>query len=906
MGQKIHKKTIFLMAFLGLLSVQVKGQSSTFTTDEDGWTSSFNCTVTQGAEAGTDGVLIVTSGAGGGDTNNNTLDYPGAINADANKYLKITFKNPTNAVQLRMRANQSVGGNTWVTLGTIAASGSEFIDHYVDLTGVATFIGAANTGIDLQFRDGATVVSGGPILVDEISFTAASQLPASLTFTYEEYIGGEAAGATANSTSTLITTQAVGAIPSDGHEEDTAWHFGTVPVEFSNTQAYEGTYSLKVTAADNSTAGAGWFYFTRNAGSHPVPADKTLTDDGVHLAILNVFVESGSPTQLKCKIAQGAPASNVSMNWDLTGLEEGKWHRIVQEIDPDDIVTTMQIGLNLTNTANGIPVVVYIDGIEFLSSTAEEYRSTTGLGVNTSWATVDNWSFTAPATAAEPLATDIIYIKNDINIWHAGEVAKEVFVKNGNSLTFKNSVPSLTTEELHTGASGSVVIEPGSSLIVSGISTGGNITYKRTLTTDALLAKAWHTVSSPITGETVSNFIANNSLAASVANPGNVGIGKYNNSSSPSGWSYYSSTYSGSDSFDGTSYIVRLAAAGDASFTGTYTSGDKDFTISQGTETFYNLVGNPYTAYVTVGDFFTANAATDRLSENTLWIWNPATDNYEQKMAGTDAAFEIAPGQAFFVSSGTAASNKVTFTEANQSHQTDTFLRESRTEVSLKIAQGDLEYKTRVYYIDGTTEDFDNGFDGSLFTAHDYGLAIFTQLVSNNLGKNLGVQSLPNSNLETMIIPVGIKALANEEITFSVEAMQLPTGIKVFLEDRLTNTFTRLDEANTEYKITLTEAIDGVGRFYLYTTQSALSVDDDAQLNSVSIYKTNSSTLKIAGLQQGKASVSLFNIQGKQILTSTFEANGVKEISLPNLATGVYLVQLTTETGKLNKKIILE
>ena len=62
--------------------------------------------------------------------------------------------------------------------------------------------------------------------------------------------------------------------------------------------------------------------------------------------------------------------------------------------------------------------------------------------------------------------------------------------------------------------------------------------------------------------------------------------------------------------------------------------------------------------------------------------------------------------------------------------------------------------------------------------------------------------------------------------------------IKVFLEDRNTNTFTRLDEANATYKVTLTEALDGVGRFYIHTTQSALSIDNVA-LTGVSIFKTN-------------------------------------------------------------------
>ena len=52
--------------------------------------------------------------------------------------------------------------------------------------------------------------------------------------------------------------------------------------------------------------------------------------------------------------------------------------------------------------------------------------------------------------------------------------------------------------------------------------------------------------------------------------------------------------------------------------------------------------------------------------------------------------------------------------------------------------------------------------------------------------------------------------------------------------------------------------------------------------------------------------MKLFNILGKQVLSSAFTSNGVKDIYLPNLATGVYIVQLETEAGNLNKKIVLE
>ena len=44
--------------------------------------------------------------------------------------------------------------------------------------------------------------------------------------------------------------------------------------------------------------------------------------------------------------------------------------------------------------------------------------------------------------------------------------------------------------------------------------------------------------------------------------------------------------------------------------------------------------------------------------------------------------------------------------------------------------------------------------------------------------------------------------MLNKEIIISAEALNLPAGVNVFLEDKQTDTFTRLDEANSNYKIT--------------------------------------------------------------------------------------------------------
>ena len=444
----------------------------------------------------------------------------------------------------------------------------------------------------------------------------------------------------------------------------------------------------------------------------------------------------------------------------------------------------------------------------------------------------------------------------------------------------------------------SLTLESGSSFITNSTVTG-NVTYKRNLSFASGNLEGWHLVGSPVSGQTYNDgYVTANSIASGSGS--NRGIATYDNSVASNNWTYLQSTGSGTFG-NGAGYSIKTSATTDVSFTGTLNTDNVAKGITIGAGTAFNLISNPFTSFINSATFLTTNSS--KLVSETIWVWNPTTKNHDAKVTGD--AFKVAPGQGFFVSCGTAGD--VTFNEAIQSHQgTDTFLKSSpKPEVQLNITDGDLNRYAKIYYNENATTSFDNGYDGATFTGVANKLDVFTQLLANNQGKNYQVQSLPNSDLASMVIPVGLKSEAGKEITFTAEALNLPDGIKVFLEDRLTNVFTRLDETNSDYKIALTEALNGVGRFYLHTNTSVLSTDN-IELENVSIYKTANSILRIAGLKQVTATVKLFNILGKQVMNSSFKTNGVKDISLPKLATGVYIVQLITESGKLNKKIILE
>ena len=558
---------------------------------------------------------------------------------------------------------------------------------------------------------------------------------------------------------------------------------------------------------------------------------------------------------------------------------------------------------------NSVGETIEIERIEFV------HNAWKGGAGNVNWGNSGNWVFSKPGispTTSTGIAEDVLFpssaTEGNLNVnWlttHTATVAGGQTVVNtvsfGAGAKLNNNVTkNLNAVHIYFGIGSSFLVNSGSnaSLVVAA-------TYKV-----EVKDSNWHFLTAPVIGEQYDDawVLANNIASGSVSSD-NRGISRYVNTT-PNGttghWRYYQDMEGATEFFNGLGYGLKTNGSGIIEFIGTGIRGNSNYTttISQGGAggTNWNLIGSQYTSHLNVATFITDNNATLPAASKAIYVWNGTA--YTSLITG-----DLKVGQAFFINNDTNAAT-ATFNAAAQSLDTDNsavFYKSSDTKVTLSLTSDNKTLNSYISYLDGKTTGLNPGFDISLFNGVSSNLSIYTHLLENNEGINFERQALPSTDLESMVIPVGVKAAAGKEIVFSTEASNLPSGLKVFLEDRLTNTFTRLDEANTEYKITLTEAIDGVGRFYLYTTQSALSVDDDAQLNSVSIYKTNSSTLKIAGLQQGKASVSLFNIQGKQILTSTFEANGVKEISLPNLATGVYLVQLTTETGKFNKKIILE
>ena len=439
----------------------------------------------------------------------------------------------------------------------------------------------------------------------------------------------------------------------------------------------------------------------------------------------------------------------------------------------------------------------------------------------------------------------------------------------------------------------------GSSLIVKGEFTG-DLVYRRTLPTNN-----WYLISSPVVGETIENLISNHTFATGTGD--NVGLASYNNGAS--GWNYQTLASTGPIA-SGSGLSAKLVSAGDISFSGTLNT--EDVVVPTASTQGFNLVGNPYPSYIAVNDDASDNllgnvSNANALTELTIWMWNSDLGIYETINLATTTKF-IAPGQGFFVS--TFANENFTFTETMQSHQdTDSFQRSSTTnsrpEIELIISNDTQQKKSDIFYISGTTTGWDDGYDSTMFEGGgNESFSIYTHLLSDSQGQNLAIQSLPDSNYENMVIPVGVNAEIGTEITISATGINFPEGIDVYLEDKDNNSFTLLDDS-TSYTTVPTSDLNGIGRFYLHTSSSSLTTTEfDA--SNLSVYPTDKTNLRVVGIQSGTSIITIYTILGSKLYSYSFEGSGTNNVPVQNIKTGLYIVQLQTEKGTMNKKIIIE
>ncbi|ARN78462.1 hypothetical protein BST97_10950 [Nonlabens spongiae] len=460
--------------------------------------------------------------------------------------------------------------------------------------------------------------------------------------------------------------------------------------------------------------------------------------------------------------------------------------------------------------------------------------------------------------------------------------ATDVIVIPGNGVTNYPTIDTPLTVD-------SIVMQSGSSLIANA-TVNASVKYTRNLPdTD------WHLIAAPVAGETQEDIIAGTNLATGTGS--NIGVGFYSNNTGPA--YIFANEDSTGPIPSGGGISIKLAAASNVNITGTINSSTVTVPVTVGTRTSFNLLGNPFTSYLDATTFLNNN--TSVLGENTVWLWN-GTDYETFNLINS---IKIAPAQGFFVEAG--SNGNVSFATSNQSHNaTDTFKSGNAiTSFELTMSSAGEHVATKVFFDNRGTTGFDNGYDSTLFADATNHLELFTGLVANDQDMRLAIQTLSRDNMENNVIPVGVIAGAGDLLEFSIGTENLPTGLNVYLEDRLNQTLTLLEQGGAGYSVALDSDMNATGRFFIQMSNTTLGTGSTTTAN-IKIFTTNDNNLRITGLEDGKKAVAIYSLLGKEIVHHSFNTVGTEDISLPLVSAGIYIVNLQTEKGQQSQKILIQ
>lgn len=513
-------------------------------------------------------------------------------------------------------------------------------------------------------------------------------------------------------------------------------------------------------------------------------------------------------------------------------------------------------------------------------------------------------------------------------------------------------------------AAGQIILDSDSNefsnLYVTGATSGDTAEYWRWTAT----AATRDLISAPVSGEAYNVFHTRNAsnLVAGTqpAQGGDFLFGTYVNTSTTG--EYYESLSTDTYTIDaGVGYRAATGGGGATlQFKGEVASGNVTVPITYGgasarfPET--NLIGNPYTTYISARDFvgaLAANAAIDNLYsyiygyDGSIGTGGSATDGslWERINLSTlnavNPTFDqyLAPGQGFIVYADAAnAPGNIQFTSSMQRVQTgvDDFIAgranaadsdntsntttgaytanlEASLFLQIQNNANTKKHASRLYFFDdNVSRGLDSGWDAGNNAMPSFGIATILADATVSNAVPFDIQSLDSSDLNNVsnavVIPVFVNAASGISYTISITDVNNPTNATFYLEDTVNNTLTLLND--NDYTFTASTDLVGAGRFYLRTSTNALSTDENSfsLLNIKSIL--NAKTLKIEGQLNSKTQLSLYDIAGRLITTYTLNADAQlseRFIDVSSISDGMYVAKLANNVGQSkSSKIIIK
>ena len=224
---------------------------------------------------------------------------------------------------------------------------------------------------------------------------------------------------------------------------------------------------------------------------------------------------------------------------------------------------------------------------------------------------------------------------------------------------------------------------------------------------------------------------------------------------------------------------------------------------------------------------------------------------------------------------------------------------------TLDLTSDNKVAKTEFYFNANTSEGFDIGYDAAVWGGSIADFGIYSHLVQDNEGRQIALQTMNASSLTDVTIPLGINANQGEQIRISISESTLSASVNIYLDDVMANTSTLLNDG--DYVFTPNTDLSGTGRFFLRTSEDALSTIENS-LNSLNIFALNNSKeLVVSGQVESDSKLVIYDIQGRKVFNLLLDDSQIENrIDTSNITSGVYLVTVSNNNESITKKVILK
>jgi hypothetical protein len=324
----------------------------------------------------------------------------------------------------------------------------------------------------------------------------------------------------------------------------------------------------------------------------------------------------------------------------------------------------------------------------------------------------------------------------------------------------------------------------------------------------------------------------------------------------------------------------------------------------------YNMVGNPYAAPVDIGTVAYNAKVANQIVGAAFYVWNPYLGSVGQYQAigiGTTAAvpYYLQANSCFQVR---AAHNGdvLDFNENNKgTSPTAVLLKAGADAVALTVY--DANYHPwdmlSLVFNEHASVNEDNNYDAIKPEGPEFN---FYSISGDN--KKLAIDGRPFKAEGT--IPIGVRSNIEQDFIIKASSVTTPDNSKIYLHDKLLQQYTLL-QVGTEYRFSVTAdtITQGEGRFELSMNPAAVARNSKAlSMSMMPNPATDEVNIMFTSGKKEKVSLTVLDVNGVKVYEKNLGQveNGSLVVPLNNLASGIYMIELTSGVEKVIQRLVKE